>query len=87
MFASPAPHLHSLILSGLNLTPALFLPLPSQCTQIRVLDLSYCFTTVTDETLGAVFRHCPCLTELSLVSCDAVTDFGLMGLNRSEFEG
>ncbi|KAI5707386.1 hypothetical protein M8J77_001426 [Diaphorina citri] len=87
MFASPAPHLHSLILSGLNLTPALFLPLPSQCTQIRVLDLSYCFTTVTDETLGAVFRHCPCLTELSLVSCDAVTDFGLMGLNRSDFEG
>ncbi|KAI5693418.1 hypothetical protein M8J75_015763 [Diaphorina citri] len=83
MFASPAPHLHSLILSGLNLTPALFLPLPSQCTQIRVLDLSFCFTTVTDETLGAVFRHCPCLTELSLVLCDAVTDFGLMGLNRN----
>uniref|UniRef100_A0A8D9F9L8 EIN3-binding F-box protein 1 n=1 Tax=Cacopsylla melanoneura TaxID=428564 RepID=A0A8D9F9L8_9HEMI len=79
--------LHTLILSALNMSPALFHLVLPLCSQLRVLDLSYCFTTVTDETLRLMFEYCTRLTELSLLSCDAITDYGLIGLTKSEFEG
>ncbi|XP_076281441.1 uncharacterized protein LOC143209544 [Lasioglossum baleicum] len=53
---------------------------------LRVLELSYCFSGVTDRTIQMIFKELVHLETLKISHCDKVSDAGLTGMGAGSNE-
>ncbi|XP_033331446.2 uncharacterized protein LOC117223330 isoform X1 [Megalopta genalis] len=53
---------------------------------LRVLELSYCFSGVTDKTIQMIFKELVHLQTLKISHCDKVSDAGLTGMGAGSHE-
>ncbi|KZC07444.1 F-box/LRR-repeat protein 4, partial [Dufourea novaeangliae] len=53
---------------------------------LRVLELSYCFSGVTDKTIQMIFKELVHLQTLKISHCDKVSDVGLTGMGAGNHE-
>ncbi|CAG4978637.1 unnamed protein product [Parnassius apollo] len=79
--------LEYLDLHSLNLDQTGVIMISEKLTNLRFLDLSYCFNAVTDTSIQVLFKNQILLHTLRISHCDKVSDAGLTGMGKLQTEG
>ena len=73
-----------LYVSALNLCEAALLRITENLSELRVLDLSFCFNSVNDLGVQMILKNLIYLRELNLDNCDKISDAGMTGKSMLE---
>ncbi|XP_047530461.1 F-box/LRR-repeat protein 14-like isoform X1 [Vanessa atalanta] len=79
--------LQELDINSLNLVQTGVIMISETLTNLRFLDLSFCFNAVTDTSIQVIFKNQLFLHTLKISYCDKVSDAGLTGMGKIETEG
>ncbi|XP_043275383.1 F-box/LRR-repeat protein 20 isoform X2 [Venturia canescens] len=75
--------LESLSANALNLDEKAIECIAFSFPQLKLLDIGYCFSAVTDKTIQMIFKELVLLRSLRISRCDKVSDAGLTGMGAS----
>ncbi|XP_065092288.1 F-box/LRR-repeat protein fbxl-1-like [Ochlerotatus camptorhynchus] len=78
--SKPNPTLLELYVSALNLCERSVIQIAQSFPSLRLLDLSYCFNSVSDLCLQIIFKNLIWLRHLNLDCCDKISDSAMTGV-------
>uniref|UniRef100_A0A8D8K2P0 Uncharacterized F-box/LRR-repeat protein C02F5.7 n=1 Tax=Culex pipiens TaxID=7175 RepID=A0A8D8K2P0_CULPI len=78
--SGPNPVLLELYVSALNLCESSVIKIAENFPSLRLLDLSYCFHSVSDLCLQIIFKNLIWLRHLNLDYCDKISDSAMTGV-------
>ncbi|XP_058833310.1 F-box/LRR-repeat protein fbxl-1-like [Topomyia yanbarensis] len=78
--SAPNSVLLELYVSALNLCESSVMRIAENFPSLRVLDLSYCFHSVSDRCLQMIFKNMVWLRHLNLDYCDKISDRAMTGV-------
>lgn len=76
--------LQELYLSALNVDERAITRITENISNLRVLDLSFCFNHVDDVCVQMILKNLVLLRELNLDMCERISDGGLTGMSMKE---
>ncbi|XP_045459134.1 F-box/LRR-repeat protein 14 [Melitaea cinxia] len=79
--------MQELDINSLNLVQTGVIMISETLTNLRFIDLSFCFNAVTDTSIQVIFKNQLLLHTLKISYCDKVSDAGLTGMGKVETEG
>lgn len=78
--------IQELDINSLNLVQSGIIMISETMSNLRYIDLSFCFNAVTDTSIQVIFKNQVLLHTLKISYCDKVSDAGLTGMGKIETE-